>query len=1046
MMRIKYKILSIIFLLSVFVPLMAQQINLNRIEQMPNHPVPYLMRDWKNVALGYDSLVFNSQLSGSYLPLISFYSNTVNYPSHSSFRLHSYVGTKSPLSSEAINVLPAIIGATLSGVDKSNQHGNNYVLMGEEFFNKRPEENVYLNQPVSSSGNDWWYETMPNIFFYQLYDLYPGTGDFEFQFTTVADRWLEAVIAMGGSTSPWTIPNMNYRAWKLSNMTPLIGGVIEPEAAGAISWILYNAFLETGLEKYRIGAELCLEFLLSLSTNPSYEIQLPYGVLTAARMNAEAGTNFNIEKLINWCFNNYVHRNWGTIVGKWGGYDVNGLIGETYNNDNNDYAFLMNTFQQAGALVPLVRYDERFARAIGKWMLNAANSSRLFYSIYLPGDYQDNRLWSQQYDPYSYIAYESLKEVRNGKSPYATGDALSGGWASTNLALYASSHVGIFGGIIDVTNVEQILKLDLRKTDYFNHSGYPTYLFFNPYNEVKTVQLNTGTGIYDLYDLISNTFIVRNITGITAIDIPADAAIIITITPAGGTVSYELDKLLINGIIVDYNSGQTFNNPPRIKSLAPEKSLITLQDSVKIYCTAEDKDKDILDYSWSSTGGNFTGSGPSITYYSPANNGDFLIICTVSDGKGSSVSDTIIITVVDKINNSPKINYLNAKPGKLDINSSALITCDATDPDGDILIYHWNSISGSFSGSGNNITWHSPSAPGNYFITCRVSDGLTEVADSILLIVRDFSQNQSGNLLLYLPYNGNAIDESGNGNNILVYQASLVPDRFSVPDRAFFFDGADDHMLITNTPALNFQNSITVNFWIKVSSFFQRESYPISHGNWENRWKISITNKKIRWTIKTTNGIVDLDSKTELQSDSLYNISAMFNGSDIELFINGELDAYKMWGGTINQTNYDLVIGQSLPGNYNYGFRGILDEIRIFDYAISMDDIISFYDLTSDINDRIDNLPDNFLLAQNYPNPFNFATVIELSIPSLSNVTIKVYDILGNEIANLVNKELAPGNYRLNFDTDKLSLSSGVYFYKLISDSYSETKKMILIR
>ena len=169
---------------------------------------------------------------------------------------------------------------------------------------------------------------------------------------------------MGGSSAPWTIPDMNYRGWYLSTMTPYEEGVHQPEAAGAIGWLLYNAFHQTGQNKYRIGAEWALEFLSDWPTNPSYELQLPYGAYAAARMNAELGTEYDIEKIINWCFDVGPLRQWGAILGKWGVYDVYGLIGEA---DGTDYAFAMNTFEQIGALVPLVRYDDRFARAIGKW-------------------------------------------------------------------------------------------------------------------------------------------------------------------------------------------------------------------------------------------------------------------------------------------------------------------------------------------------------------------------------------------------------------------------------------------------------------------------------------------------------------------------------------------------------------------------------------------------------------------------------------------------------------------------------------------------------
>src|SRR5690606_3751188 len=115
--------------------------------------------------------------------------------------------------------------------DKSNQFDKNWVLMCADFFNKRPEEKIYLNHPASSSGNDWWYETMPNVFFLQLKSLYPDLLVFDEQQETMADQWLLAVEKMGGSTMPWTKAEMNYRAWNMANMEGLEQGVKEPEAA-----------------------------------------------------------------------------------------------------------------------------------------------------------------------------------------------------------------------------------------------------------------------------------------------------------------------------------------------------------------------------------------------------------------------------------------------------------------------------------------------------------------------------------------------------------------------------------------------------------------------------------------------------------------------------------------------------------------------------------------------------------------------------------------------------------------------------------------------
>ena len=89
-------------------------------------------------------------------------------------------------------------------------------------------------------------------------------------------------------------------------------------------------------------------------------------------------------------------------------------------------------------------------------------------------------------------------------------------------------------------------------------------------------------------------------------------------------------------------------------------------------------------------------------------------------------------------------------------------------------------------------------------------------------------------------------------------------------------------------------------------------------------------------------------------------------------------------------------------------------------------------------------MPSTYLLQQNYPNPFNPSTTILFSIPTSEFVTLKVYDVLGREIATLVNENLSAGSYSYNFDAK--NLTSGVYLYKLQAGKYSEIKKMMLIR
>ena len=97
------------------------------------------------------------------------------------------------------------------------------------------------------------------------------------------------------------------------------------------------------------------------------------------------------------------------------------------------------------------------------------------------------------------------------------------------------------------------------------------------------------------------------------------------------------------------------------------------------------------------------------------------------------------------------------------------------------------------------------------------------------------------------------------------------------------------------------------------------------------------------------------------------------------------------------------------------------------------------------INDeKVNKAPTEYLLSQNYPNPFNPNTKIKYSIPKLSFVTIKIFDVLGMEIADIINEEKPAGTYELNWNA--ANLSSGVYFYSLQAGSFVQTRKMILLK
>ncbi len=130
--------------------------------------------------------------------------------------------------------------------------------------------------------------------------------------------------------------------------------------------------------------------------------------------------------------------------------------------------------------------------------------------------------------------------------------------------------------------------------------------------------------------------------------------------------------------------------------------------------------------------------------------------------------------------------------------------------------------------------------------------------------------------------------------------------------------------------------------------------------------------------------------------------------------------------------DWDNVSGTQLTVLVDFGNDGTIDDTLYIENTVDVKDEGSLLS------------PNVYNLAQNYPNPFNPTTTIQYSIPQGSNVTLKVYDILGNEVAALVNEEKERGVYTVNFDASHLA--SGMYLYRLQAGSFVETKKMILIK
>lgn len=539
----------------------VKQTDIARIELMPQIPSPYKMLDWRQKALDFDAYVFNEDTRVEGNPMI-WYDDSRRNIDQETFGLYTAVNDsrQGPKHNggefhESLNSLAALIGGTLVGIDKTDQNGRNYVKMVQNYFNSDNGWNIVMNNTCpdvallgGGYGRDWWYDVFPNVLYYALCDLYPDVDGAEEIQRTVAEQFAKADEVLAG--------NYDYSYFDYSKMQGMVNNIpLQQDAAGGHAWVLYAAYQKFGDRKYLDHAKSALEALLSQDESRFYEILLPMSAIVAARMNAEQGTDYDVKKIIDWtfegCQNPDGRYGWGVIAERWGDYDVYGLQGSIL--DGGGFAFFMNSVKLTWPLVPMVKYEPQYARAIGKWMLNLANACRFFY----PTEMDDEHQWLPEMKNLTdgNIAYEGLRKQDDygkkelvGVSPVALGDGPK--WTSSNppesmFSVYSTSPVGILGAMVKTTDVEAILSLDCNVTDFYAARPYPVHMYYNPYDEAKTVTYEvSGEGPVDLFDIISKKYMARNVAGSARIELPADCAAVITELPAGTQIAASAGRLV----------------------------------------------------------------------------------------------------------------------------------------------------------------------------------------------------------------------------------------------------------------------------------------------------------------------------------------------------------------------------------------------------------------------------------------------------------------------------------------------------------------------
>jgi len=210
---------------------------------------------------------------------------------------------------------------------------------------------------------------------------------------------------------------------------------------------------------------------------------------------------------------------------------------------------------------------------------------------------------------------------------------------------------------------------------------------------------------------------------------------------AGGCVPVQV------GEVPSGDEGEGGAPPGDIQILALEVGALRVHPGGEtwIECSVADPDDGSLAYEWSATGGTFsTAPGSEMTWVAPEANGDWVVVVTVRDPAGNSATESVTLTVGENV--APTIRSVLASASEVAAGGSALITCVADDPEGDVLAYSWSAADGEVTGTGSNVTWFAPDPlpgqPAEYPIVVTVDDGYggtdsatitldVEVADTI---------------------------------------------------------------------------------------------------------------------------------------------------------------------------------------------------------------------------------------------------------------------------------------------------------------------------
>jgi hypothetical protein len=287
-------------------------------------------------------------------------------------------------------------------------------------------------------------------------------------------------------------------------------------------------------------------------------------------------------------------------------------------------------------------------------------------------------------------------------------------------------------------------------------------------------------------------------------------------------------------------------------------------------------------------------------------------------------------------------------------------------------------------------------------------------------------------------------DSSGNGLDGTIvggpdWDEGIVGD-------GLYFNGVDSYVNCGDSAEFNIEFELTLMAWVYPFDLDDATHDPwISKG--DNQYALKNgTGTYFEFFIYDDTWYAPQVAVTEDYNEEWHHYAGTYDGFELKMFIDGELMNTSAHEGVINTTDYEFWLGSNSQAAGRY-FEGILDEVLVYDVALSEEEVTAVYDSyfgSTGVEEKPVGIAKDYTLAQNYPNPFNPSTMINYQLPLTSEVELSIHNLLGQKVATLVSERQSAGTYSVKWDAS--NFTSGVYLYRLQAGNYVATRKMMLIR